>query len=122
MIKLFKKVASWFGYIDSEEIPKIKIQKNGYYVDSNSFPFNIDEWILVSIKDRVYIRLKEDPKLLKRVNDFGFINVEFVVTVPLGISVNVVHTFYWDGEYLYSMTQEYKQMNRSYLIDSVLNK
>lgn len=25
MIKLFKKVASWFGYVDKDEIPQIRL-------------------------------------------------------------------------------------------------
>lgn len=120
MIKLFKKVASWFGYVDKDEIPQIRLATS-YALQTNTHPHDISDYILKDIKDQTYSRLKEDIKLLKRVNDFGLIGVEFTVRVPIGISTEIRHTFYWDGDTLYSMTKESKEMTRASAIDSILS-
>ena len=120
MIKLFKKVASWFGYVDKEEIPRIRLATS-YALQTNTHPHDISDYILKDIKDQTYSRLKEDTKLLKRVNDFGLIGVEFTVRVPIGISTEIRHTFYWDGDTLYSMTKESKEIGRASAIDEILS-
>lgn len=120
MIKLFKIVASWFGYVDKEEVPRIRLATS-YAVSSNTYPYNISDNILKDLKDQVYRKLKEDEKLLKKVNDIGLIDVGFDVHVPIGVTANVNHLFYWDGDTLYSMTKESKQMGRASAIDEILS-
>ncbi len=123
MIRLFNKLQTLFykvlhGY-DKDKSPQIKLATS-YVVSSNTYPYNISDNVLEDIKDQVYRRLKEDAKLLRRVNDFGIIDVGFVVNVPIGVSANVNHLFYWDGDTLYSMIKESKQMGRASAIDEIL--
>lgn len=120
MIKLFKKIASWFGYVDKGTVPILKLA-TGYSIATNANPFDISDLIMNDLKDQTYRKLKEDKEFLEWVNDIGLIDVHFMINVPIGVTIDAVHLFYWDGETLFSMTKESKEMTRASAIDSILS-
>lgn len=120
MIRLFKKIASWFGYVDKSTIPILKLA-TGYSIATNANPFDISDLIMNDLKDQTYRKLKEDKEFLEWVNDIGLIDVHFMINVPIGVTIDAVHLFYWDGETLFSMTKESKEMTRASAIDSILS-
>jgi len=118
MITLFEIVFGWF--VRKPKTPSIKLQSI-YTGHTNSSPHDVSIVIINDIRDQTYRRIEEDPKLLKKVNDYGLIEVWFKISVPIGLVVNITHLFYWDGTHLFSMTKESKEMIRASAIEQILN-
>jgi hypothetical protein len=120
IFNIFKKIFGWFGYVDRSQVPELWLP-TCYTVNSNCSPFDISDIIMFDLKNQTYCKIKEDKNLYDWVNDMGIINVHFIINIPIGLTAKSMHTFYWDGDTLYSIIKETKEISRVSAIDSILN-
>lgn len=82
----------------------------------------LPEDILNDVKYQTYYKLRSNIKLMNKASRVGFIIVDFYRRVPISMpSVKISHMFYWNGECLYSSTQETTAVIRDIKIKQILN-
>jgi len=119
MIKrILKKIKKLFS---KEKKPLLIHLPVRYNVYTNASIFDVPETIMNDIKNLATKKILENPKLLERANKEKFLLVKFGKSVPIGINVDVTHTFYWNGESLFSTLHDSQSMIRDTKIDSILN-
>lgn len=109
-------------------INKIKLGKDPiniklptcYKTHTNTNILDIENWMMIDIKDQATKSILANTKLLKRANKDKQIIVTFSKLVPIGISVDISHRFYWNGESLLSLEQDNNQIKRDQILDQIL--
>ena len=114
-IKLLEIILGWF----KPKTLSIKLP-TCYTVYTNTNVFDIEPLMMKDIKEQATKRILEDPKLLKRVNKEKILLVTFQKSIPIGINVMVTHSFYWNGESLFSMINDSKSMSRDIKLEQIL--
>lgn len=92
-----------------------------YSTNTNTNILDIENWMMIDIKDQATKTILENTKLLKKANKDKQLIVTFSKSVPIGINVDISHKFYWNGESLFSMTQDNNQIKRDQILNQILN-
>lgn len=93
---------------------------SSYTIQSNDIS-NLPEWVINDVKEQIKREIDGNSKLSIRLNKYKYITATFGVTVPIGISIDILRIFYYDNNSLYSTMEDKKALDRNDKILKILN-